>query len=206
MDNSTLNISLLYVEDEPETHKTVTSILSRRVATFYSAHNGTDALKLYSEYMPDLVLSDIQMPEMNGLELIDRIKKINPKASIILTTAFTDTSYLLKTIELQVDGFIVKPVRKEILIAAIKKQAEIIITTIFDYLSNLFMKHKRDYKKYENHSLKLDRAFGRYIEEMHDFYLTEKNPEVIVTDYIAGMTDRYAIEEHHKLFDPGVKP
>jgi len=127
MNNSILDISLLYVEDEPETNKSTSGMLSRRVTTFYSAHNGADALKIYIEYKPDLVLSDIKMSKMNGLELIDKIKKINPKVRSIITTAHTDTSYLLKSIELQVDGFVVKPIRKDTLIATIKKQAEIIL-------------------------------------------------------------------------------
>ena len=127
MKNNNLNISILYVEDEPDARKNISEIISRRVSKIYIASNGLEALELYKKHKPDLVLSDIQMPKMNGLELTEKIKQINPKAKIILITAFTDTSYLLKSIALQVDGFIVKPVRKAKLLATIKKQSDIIL-------------------------------------------------------------------------------
>jgi len=127
MNNSILNISILYVEDEPDARKIISEIISRRITKFYTAENGIDALEIYKKHKPDLVLSDIQMPNMDGLQLTEKIKQINPNAKIILITAFTDTHYLLKSIKLQVDGFIVKPIRKEKLIATIKKQSKIIL-------------------------------------------------------------------------------
>jgi dGTPase len=69
-----------------------------------------------------------------------------------------------------------------------------IIFALFDYLLVLFERFERDYKAYQNEILKLDRAFGQYLESMHNFYLTEANPEVMVTDYVAGMTDPYAMD------------
>lgn len=69
-----------------------------------------------------------------------------------------------------------------------------IIYALFDYLLILFEKNERDYEAYQHESLKVEKAFGQYLEAMHNFYLTEDNPEVIVTDYIAGMTDSYAMD------------
>jgi len=83
-----------------------------------------------------------------------------------------------------------------------KKQAVIIIHTIFDYLSELFDKYGKNYSIYSQQNLKLDRAFGKYIEEMHDFYLLESNPSIIITDYIAGMTDLYVLDAIKQLTIP----
>lgn len=69
-----------------------------------------------------------------------------------------------------------------------------IIYALFDYLLILFEKYERDYAAYQKLCLKLEKAFGQYLETMHNFYLNETNPEIIVTDYIAGMTDSYAID------------
>lgn len=120
------NISILYVEDEKEARDTTTPILRRRIENLYVANNGIEAFELYKKHEPDLVLSDIRMPKMNGLELADKIKQINPDAKIIIMTAYTDYDYMQTSIDLQVDGYIVKPVRKEKLISTIAKQAKII--------------------------------------------------------------------------------
>lgn len=83
-----------------------------------------------------------------------------------------------------------------------KKQAKIIINTLFDYLSELFDKFARNYFKYKEQNLKLDRAFGRYIKKMHDFYKSEKHAEIIICDYIAGMTDLYVLDAIKQLTIP----
>ncbi len=69
-----------------------------------------------------------------------------------------------------------------------------IIYALFDYLLILFEKLERDYTAYEVQSLKIEKSFGQYLESLHDFYLNENNPEVMVTDYISGMTDSYALD------------
>ena len=69
-----------------------------------------------------------------------------------------------------------------------------IIYALFDYLLILFERHNRDYKAYKRETLKLDRNFGEYLEEMDEFYKDESNPEVMVTDFISGMTDSYAFD------------
>ena len=127
MKTKKLNISLLYAEDEQDTRKNVSDILNRRINKFFVAKNGIEALEIYKKHQPELVLTDIQMPGLSGLQLAEQIKQINPQAKIIMMTAFTDTDYLLKAIELQVDGFLVKPVIKEKLISAVQKQTDIIL-------------------------------------------------------------------------------
>ncbi len=69
-----------------------------------------------------------------------------------------------------------------------------IIYALFDYFLILYTKYERDYVAYERQSLKMEKAFGRYLKAMHDFYLDENDPEQIVTDYIAGMTDLLAMD------------
>jgi len=127
MNNIELNISVLYAEDKKDSRKNISEILSRRVKKIYVAKDGIEAFNLYKKHKPDLLLTDIQMPGMGGLELIEKIKQINPQIRIIITTAFNDSNYLLKSIDLQVDGYIIKPIRKSKLLSAINKQASIII-------------------------------------------------------------------------------
>ena len=69
-----------------------------------------------------------------------------------------------------------------------------IIYALFDYLLILFEKYERYHAAYKSMELKVEQNFGEYLESMHGFYLSEDNPEVIVTDFIAGMTDSYAMD------------
>jgi PAS domain S-box-containing protein len=127
MKDTTLNISILFVEDEQEARKNISEIISRRATDFFVAENASEALEIYKKHKPDLVLSDIQMPGMDGLQMVEKIKQINPQVKIIMMTAFTDTNYLLKSIDLQIDGYIIKPIRTEKLLSTIKKQTDIIL-------------------------------------------------------------------------------
>ncbi len=85
---------------------------------------------------------------------------------------------------------------------AYKKQAIIIINTLFDYFSELFEKTGKDYEKYQNMELKIERSFGKYIENMHEFYLSEKDSKIIIKDFIAGMTDLYMLDAIKQLTIP----
>jgi len=85
-----------------------------------------------------------------------------------------------------------------------KHYADKLINTIFDYLLELYSKFGRNYAKYEKGLLgiKLDSMFGNYLKEMDHFYAENENPNIIITDYIAGMTDLYALESMKQITIP----
>jgi len=108
--NKTLlsNITILYVEDEEMISEEVSFHFKKYVKNFYVANNGEEGLKLFKELNPDILITDIQMPKMNGLEMI---KKIGPTlVPIIITTAYSDIEYFLKAIELKICKFVIKPI------------------------------------------------------------------------------------------------
>jgi two-component system response regulator VanR len=70
-------------------------------------------LQLYEKYKPDIIITDIQMPKLNGLEFVKRIRQKDKKTQIIIITAFCDKDYLLKAIELGLVKYLVKPVKKK---------------------------------------------------------------------------------------------
>jgi diguanylate cyclase (GGDEF)-like protein/PAS domain S-box-containing protein len=118
------NLILLYVEDEPELRDLFGQLLQRRVGRLLTASNGREGLELFREYRPDLVITDILMPEMNGLDMIEAIRQIDPHIPAIITTAFNENNYLLKAIDLGVDAFVVKPVKINQLLAQLLKCAK----------------------------------------------------------------------------------
>jgi len=102
--------SILFVEDEPEVQFELTRFLKRYSDEVITANNGKEGLTLFKKYEPDIVISDIKMPKMNGIDMAKEIKKISPDQTIIFTTAHSDNNYFLEAIEMQVDGYILKPV------------------------------------------------------------------------------------------------
>ena len=119
-------LSVLYVEDEDEIRAELAVFLRRRVATVHLAANGQAGLDAFTQYQPDLVISDIRMPVMNGLEMAERIRAVSPAIPIIITTAFEETSYFKKAIDLGVDKYVTKPLNLDILASALDKCARLI--------------------------------------------------------------------------------
>jgi PAS domain S-box-containing protein len=105
-------ISLLYAEDEPETRELVVRALARKYPEMrlITAANGAEGVDLYRTDQPDVVLTDINMPVMDGVRMAEAIKELNPEAVIVAVTAFSDTPYLLKAIEVGIGHYVLKPV------------------------------------------------------------------------------------------------
>ena len=122
--NTFKEYNILYVEDNHEIAEEIAFFLEPRVNKFYSAYDGKEGLELFKEHKPDIIITDIQMPNMNGIEMIEQIRKIDSEVPIIITTAFNESSYLLKAINLQVDGYIMKPLNIKELLNRLKKIIE----------------------------------------------------------------------------------
>ncbi len=103
--------SILYVEDEDSIKKELGSFLQRFCETLYTASDGKVGLELFHQYKPDIVISDIKMPNMNGIEMAKIIKDIDAEKPIIFTTAHSESDYTLEAIDMQVDGYILKPIQ-----------------------------------------------------------------------------------------------
>ncbi|MFT2008275.1 two-component regulator propeller domain-containing protein [Pontibacter sp. 13R65] len=113
--------SLLLVEDNSEIRQYVKQIFSNAY-TIYEAENGEEGLKLAQEYLPDVIISDIMMPGMDGLELCSKIKE-NPSLNhipIILLTASSSPEVKLKGIEGGAVDYMTKPFEKELLVARVE--------------------------------------------------------------------------------------
>ncbi|MBF0608511.1 MAG: response regulator [Magnetococcales bacterium] len=113
--------SLLYVEDEDNVREGLVRFLQRRFKTVYVGRDGQEGLEQFKSHRPDIVITDIQMPVMDGLEMLSAIKEISTSTPVIITTAFNEIPYLMKAIELHVDSYIKKPIVKEDIISAVQK-------------------------------------------------------------------------------------
>jgi YesN/AraC family two-component response regulator len=107
------NFTILYVEDDLTTQEIIKDILSSSSKEVFIANDGQEGLELYKEKQPDIVLSDIAMPNMDGLEMSEAIKKMNPTQPIALFTAFSESAFLKRAAELGVATYILKPLDEE---------------------------------------------------------------------------------------------
>jgi len=107
------NLSILYVEDEEMTQELIKEILEASFKEVFVASDGEEGLSLYKNKNPDIVLSDIAMPNMDGLEMSEAIKKVDPEQPIALFTAFSQSAYLKKAAEIGIATYILKPLDEE---------------------------------------------------------------------------------------------
>lgn len=111
--NSYKNIKILYVEDDEIARENGVEYLQNFFETIYEASDAIVALQLYEKYKPNIIITDIQMPKLNGLEFVKKIRQKDKKTQIIIITAFCDKDYLLKAIELQLVKYLIKPVKEK---------------------------------------------------------------------------------------------
>ncbi|MDF1879281.1 response regulator, partial [Sulfurimonas sp. SAG-AH-194-C20] len=119
-------LTLLYVEDEEMLRDSMTNTLGKLFKKVYSAKNGQEALDIYKKEEIDLVLTDINMPVLNGVELVKNINEITDNPNIIVLSAHNESELLMDLINLGITSFINKPVEKDILIKILYKSCSII--------------------------------------------------------------------------------
>ncbi len=115
------NYTVLCVEDEDGIRKRLVNTLKYYFADVYEASNGEEGYELYYEYKPSIIISDIEMPKKNGIELISEIRKNDLNTIIIMLTAYSSEEYLLSLINLNINHYILKPVVSESLLNGIIK-------------------------------------------------------------------------------------
>ena len=124
LDKRLLDIEILFVEDDNVLNSIVTDALTMIGFKLESAKNGLEGLNLFKSKKFDLVLSDINMPEMDGLQMSREIRNLNKKIPIILLSAHNEASYLLDSISIGINGYLVKPAQIKELVAQIAKVME----------------------------------------------------------------------------------
>lgn len=118
-----INTKVLYVEDDDDTREMTQIFLKKRVGKLITASDGQEALKKFEENHPDMVITDLRMPNMDGIELSRKIRAIDKKCSIIITTAFSEAEVVIQAVDIGIDKYIVKPVDTKELLEAMNASA-----------------------------------------------------------------------------------
>ena len=172
-------LKIFFVEDEIEICKNIKEAIGDEFASFTIANNGKDGLNKYKTNKPDIVITDISMPELNGLEMISEIRKLSSTVPIIILSAFSEKDKLFKAIDMSVCKYLVKPIDVDELLdvieqIAIKLNKQNMVILPMGYSYNL-----------ESKELFLDNKFVK---------LTKK--EVLFMDILVKHIDSYVKNEN----------
>ncbi len=140
-------ISALVVENSSLKESTVAVLLEKYVDIIYHCNNGNEALKLFSKHNPEIIITEINLPDINGYDLINKIKRKSNYARIVIVTSFVESKYFLQAIEYGVKGFLIKPVSKD-------KFNTIIKQVINEIILEKTLKEQEDKRKEAESALK----------------------------------------------------
>jgi YesN/AraC family two-component response regulator len=115
------NFSILFVEDEAMIRKPMQNMMQRLCSEVISASDGVEALSIYQQRPFSVVITDLQMPNMNGAELIKNIRLINPNQIIIVITAYRDGEEIRQAQQFGVDYIVAKPLSLSSFISVMKE-------------------------------------------------------------------------------------
>ncbi len=189
--------TVLIVEDDEEIRKRLVNALKFYFKEVHEAGDGIDAYDTFLSLKPDLLISDIEMPNSNGIELIKNIRKTNINTPIIVLSAYSTEEYLLNLINLKITKYILKPASNESLLEAIKEVLLNEKNTIFKLEDNLYLDIHNSKLLYKKEEISLRKKQKHFLELLY------QNRNRIVTydmiqDYI--WEDKFMTQNALKTF------
>ena len=171
-------LTLLYAEDEEGIRKNIADSLSYYIKEVVEACDGVEAYELYLQKKPDIILSDIHMPNLNGIDFVKKVRQENRDIPIVMITAHTDKEYLLEAVELKMEKYIVKPIELETLLDVLEK-----CVCLLEINQKVFLKADENYiYDYDKKELKYkDEIVLLNKKEISFFELLIKNQNRIVS-------------------------
>lgn len=199
---------LLLVDDDPLVCRSLQTILEAdpELQIAGTGHDGDEAIGLFRTLLPDILLMDIRMQKVSGLEAAECIIKAHPEARILFLTTFSDTEYIIKALRIGAKGYILKQ-HFESIIPAIKAVSlgqrvfgDEIVTKIPALLSNSSKDAKRDFKEY-NLTEKETEILRRLADGLSNREIAEKLflSEGTVRNYISVMLEKLALRDRTQL-------
>lgn len=196
----TKDLNVLYVEDDFELLKSTSELLSNYFLTIDKAVNGQEGLDKYLEYFQnnekyyDIVITDINMPNLDGIEMSKKIYAINPIQKIIITSAHNEVKFLSNAIEISIDGFITKPIDNLQLTRVIYKVSQAIsnqnfVDSYLEVMENLNLKLEEQNRELLNKNNKLEKSL-RVLDTM----VTKKKLTAPVKEKKSVLSDEELIE------------
>jgi len=184
-------ISILIVEDEATVLRSLNNIIARRYEKVYVAENASKALDIFRNEEIDLVLTDIRMPGMDGLTMLQKMKEQKPNLRRLVMSAYSESEFFLQAIDLGVDGYIVKPFLKDKILEAIEKSAKNILN------EKLAKESKKQLESSEKKLRELNTTKDKFFSIIgHDV----KTPVSTIASYSSLLVDEFDELEKEEIF------
>jgi diguanylate cyclase (GGDEF)-like protein len=175
-------MNLLYVEDNDDTREIAIDFFGEYFNDIVVAHNGLDGLQKFDKHDIDMVITDINMPDMNGLEMIRQIRERDDTAIVIALSAYSNKSYLVDSIKLGIDDYIFKPLD---------------MSSFEEALTNVLEKYRVKIERRKSME-KLEDEIRKQTEIMEekDRELARKS-QMAHYDQLTGLCNRYCFHERY---------
>ncbi|MEA1914760.1 MAG: response regulator [Campylobacterota bacterium] len=170
------NYTILCVEDEDVIRKSVINTLKYYFKEVYEAANGVEGLEMYHEYKPDLILSDIEMPNKNGIQMVQDIRQEDEYTIIIMLTAYSSKEYLFQLINLHINHYILKPINSDNLLNGLLEGLQNRLEKKVQFTADLFFDMKQRELLYQDSIINLRKR-------EKDFLLLLHNNQNTLTNY-----------------------
>jgi len=168
-------IKVLFVEDEEKIRTNIKEAIGEEFALFETACDGIEGLEKYNQIQPDIVISDISMPNLDGLKMTSEIRKISQSVPIIILSAFSEKEKLFQAIDSSVSKYIVKPID---------------IDELLEVISDITNKHDKEQE------IKLPLGYGYNPLKKELFlngnFISLTKKEVVFIDILVENKDSYA--------------
>ncbi|XPV67512.1 MAG: response regulator transcription factor [Halarcobacter sp.] len=191
------NIPILCVEDEDGIRKAIVDTLKYYFDEVYEASNVEDAFYIYEEYKPKIILSDIQMKDINGIELVKKIRKTDSYTTIIMLTAFSNEEYLMDLINLNINHYILKPLNHKKLTEALNKYINKNLSKKIQLGEDLFLDPSSRALVYKDETIPLRRREKEFLQ-----MLIENKNKIVTYEMIESQLwiDRFMTNHALKSF------
>ena len=173
MGEEPLEDRILVVDDE----ELICSIFAKRLKkegySCITANNGREALNQFYKDTPSLIISDIKMPQMDGIELLEKVKAVNPKMMVIIMTSYPEIDLAVEAMRIGAFDFIIKPVELDLVVLSVKKALE----------------RKRLEEEVEAYHHHLEKLVGERTAKLQEAYHTLKKAHLDSVQVLVGAID-----------------
>jgi len=183
----TNDLTLLYVEDDAALREQFIRVLKPRFRELYAAEDGKQALELYAEHSPDMMIVDINLPYIDGLEVIEKIRKSNENMPIVVMSAYSDQEKLFKAVKLGLSDYLIKPVPLKKLFTvldsmALKYKNKIDINNLVHLLNDYIWKKEEKELCYRDETISLTKRERMFLE-----FMMQQLNKVVIFDSITDL-------------------
>lgn len=208
IENSLKSMKVLYVEDEPITRDQVSRHIKNEVGRVISVASGEQGIKSFSEYQPDIIVTDLIMKDMSGIEMMETLRKRGIETPFIITSSLSDSESILEAVDLRIEKYLVKPIDLDLLSETLKNIATEIVgrrEDVVDYTEKFVLsdKNKRELE------LEIRNLYAGHLKELTgkganliNVFINGREVEIILKNQLTTLEESLiALGDYHKMIE-----